>query len=268
MRTHFGSSSSIWWKWLAFSLRLSVMLLSHQELQSSISKVGCLFRWSPQSLSPLPPATPPHWPSPEDLYIPLHHWKGMPGSSAGDTPALHESPPPADTWKQPCFLSVLSGSRQKFLRLLPRLCVTSDPPQFWLNAGSFPDVMRCRDLEGGTRSLKTLALETYSYSPERKDSLNKPHPFAATQFPFFVSWLKPMPFFLLSNMVSGSLLLSPFCPPPTLPTLICLGPLSLIESSLERTLPLPGLLSPLRLWGRTEHTGHQATLPGVKGWHT
>lgn len=130
---------------------------------------------------------------------------------------------------------------------MPSLCLTSDPPQFWLNAGSFPDVMRCQDLEGGTRSPKTLALETYSYSPERKDGLSKPHPFTGTQFPFFVSWLKPMPF---SSKQYGIWFRAavPIRLPPTLPTLIFLGPLTLIESSSERILPSLGLLSPLRWW--------------------
>lgn len=98
-------------------------------------------------------------------------------------------------WHQPCFLSGLQVSHERYLLLLPSPCHAPDPPQSWLNAGSFPDALRCQDFEGGTRSQKTLALETYSYSPERKDSLSKPHPFTATQFPFFVSWLKPMSFF-------------------------------------------------------------------------
>lgn len=88
---------------------------------------------------------------------------------------------------QPCLPSGLKGSTQGRCCCCPALAMpqTHLSPDF--NAGSFLDALRCQDFEGGTRCQKTLALETYSYSPERKDSLSKPHPFTATQFPFFVS---------------------------------------------------------------------------------
>lgn len=134
--------------------------------------------------------------------------------------------------------------------LLPPIpCLVPDSPRFWFNTGGFPDALRCQDLEGGTRFLKTLALDTYSYSPERKDSLSKPHPFTATQFPFFVSWLKTNVFFflLLSSMVSGSLRLSLFHP-PTVPAPHLLGTfdITILRPALKELFST--LLGSLRLW--------------------
>ena len=180
--------------------------------------------------------------------------KGLPGPWAMTLPASISLLRPQTTWHQPRFLSDLQGPNLQGPRkgsccccpalAMPRTHLSSD-----FNAGSSPDALRCRDLEVGTRCQKTLALETYSYSPERKDSLSKPHPFTATQFPFFVSWLKPMSFFflLLSSMVSGSLLLSLFHPPPQQsPPFICLGPLTvLVESALKELFST--WLGPLRL---------------------
>lgn len=56
------------------------------------------------SVFPLPITTPPHSLSSEDLYIPSITGR-EPGPSAGDTPTLHEPPPPVNIWHQPCFLS-------------------------------------------------------------------------------------------------------------------------------------------------------------------
>ena len=118
--------------------------------------------------------------------------KGLPGPWAMTLPASISLLRPQTTWHQPRFLSDLQGPNLQGPRkgsccccpalAMPRTHLSSD-----FNAGSSPDALRCRDLEVGTRCQKTLALETYSYSPERKDSLSKPHPFTATQFPFFVS---------------------------------------------------------------------------------
>lgn len=175
------------------------MLLCHQELQSSISKVGYLFRWSPRlivSSSDSHPTTlalsrrPLHSPPSLEGHARVFCWWHFHSPWVSSTSRYMEA-----AMFPVCPFGVPTEVLKTAAPSLRHLRPTSDPPQFWLNAGSFPDVMRCRDLEGGTRSLKTLALETYSYGPERKDSLNKPHPFAATQFPFFVSWLKPMPFF-------------------------------------------------------------------------
>lgn len=118
----------------------------------------------------------------------------------------------------PAMLSLWpSGVPCKILPVANQPYQAPDPPQSWLNAGSFPDALRCRDFPRWTRSQKTLGLETYSYSPERKDCLRKPHPFTATRFPFLFPDLTQWYFFFFSAawcMVSGSLLLSLFHPHP------------------------------------------------------
>lgn len=158
---------------------------------------------------------------------------------------------PQTTWHQPRFLSDLQGPRKGSYCCCPALAMPRTHLSSDFNAGSSPDALRCRDLEVGTRCQKTLALETYSYSPERKDSLSKPHPFTATQFPFFVSWLKPMSFFFF---FSAAWYLVPCCcpysttPPPAQqsPPFICLGPLTvLVESALKELFSI--WLGPLRL---------------------
>ena len=146
--------------------------------------------------------------------------KGLPGPWAMTLPASISLLRPQTTWHQPRFLSDLQGPNLQGPRkgsccccpalAMPRTHLSSD-----FNAGSSPDALRCRDLEVGTRCQKTLALETYSYSPERKDSLSKPHPFTATQFPFFVSWLKPMSFFFSSSQQHGIWFPAAVLIPPT-----------------------------------------------------
>lgn len=248
--TCFGSSSNIWTKDL---------FLSYCHWQYYFSAKFCI--GAPlQHLIPVQMITSCHFflllfphnpPQKRPFTARSDHRKGLPGPMLMTfSPSQSASSANLLYRHQPCFLSGLQGSQKRHLLLLPSPCHTPDPPQSWLNAGSFPDALRCQDFEGGTRSQKTLVLETYSYSPERKDSLSKPHPFTATQFPFFVSWLKPMPFFflLLSSMVSGSLLLSLFYTP--LPS--CFRPSFAwdlwhfyLQSPLKE--PFSTLLEPLRL---------------------
>lgn len=173
-------------------------------------------------------------------------------------------------WHQPCFLSGLQESHEKYLLLLPSPCHAPDPPQSWLNAGSFPDALRCQDFEAVTRSQKTLALETYSYSPERKDSLSKPHPFTATQFPFFVSWLKPMSFFFFSV----AWYLVPCCCPKLPPQPPAVPALHLLGTSDTTILNVLWKNPAQHYWGHWdsrwcwgEQIGHHADLPQLMGPH-
>lgn len=189
---------------------------------------------------------PPQPSSEKTLTACSDHRKGLPEPYADDILTLSQPPPPAYYISTSHAFSLASrGSPKRHLLLLPSPCHTPDPPQSWLNAGSFPDALRCQDFEGGTRSQKTLVLETYSYSRERKDSLSKPHPFTATQFPFFVSWLKPVPFFS-SSQQHGIWLPAAvpiLHPPPAVSALHLLGTSDTsIFSPLWKTL-----LEPLRL---------------------
>lgn len=226
--TCFGSSSNIWTKDL---------FLSYCHWQYYFSAKFCI--GAPlQHLIPVQMITSCHFflllfphnpPQKRPFTARSDHRKGLPGPMLMTfSPSQSASSANLLYRHQPCFLSGLQGSQKRHLLLLPSPCHTPDPPQSWLNAGSFPDALRCQDFEGGTRSQKTLVLETYSYSPERKDSLSKPHPFTATQFPFFVSWLKPMPFFFFFSV---AWYLAPCCCPYSTPPSPAVSALHLLGTS-------------------------------------
>ena len=255
---HFGSSGNIWPKglflsWLILPPAINLTFLPNCA-EVPLSNICYLFRWSPHiaffsSCSPhnllrKDPSS-PFWSSEETVRA-LCWWHSHPLSAS--------------------FLSGLQGTRGP-MKGTCCCCPALAMPQTHLspdfNAGSFPDALRCQDFEGGTRSQKTLALETYSYSPERKDSLSKPHPFTATQFPFFVSWLKPMSFFFF---FSAAWYLVPCCCPYSTPHPSCLRP-SFAWDLLSLLWKNPSQ----HYWGHwdsrlgwVEQTRPQANLPEVK----
>lgn len=141
--------------------------------------------------------------------------KGLPEALGDNLPPSICLLLPQTTWHQPRFLSDLQGPRKSSYCCCPALAMPRTHLSSDFNAGSSPDALRCRGLGSRDSMSEDTGPGDIFLQSERKDSLSKPHPFTATQFPFFVSWLKPMSFFLLlSSMVSGSLLLSAIPPPP------------------------------------------------------
>lgn len=212
-----------------------------------LSNICYLFRWSPYVTF--------FFLSPPNYDLPRKDPSSLFWLSEGTTQALgrwHSHPPSASCSSglhgTSHAFSDLMSERQLLLLSSPLPCpgptsvltlMQAAPRMHW-DAGTWKSGLGCQ---------KTLALETYSYSPERKDSLSKPH-LTATQFPFLFPDLNQCLFFSSSAawyLVPAAVLIPP---PPTRPAVPALHLLGTSDSTLLVELPeelFSIWLGPLRL---------------------